>query len=201
MGRRYEPFRNEPVHFLLPAVRCVDADLIETYSRRALNPAVISLIVATESIPGPAAAFFMSKISGQVGMLLKRPSDLTGRFRTTPGLAIVAATTSRSVLSLAAPWWLSAPSAPRGGAAAPADLGAAAALDDLPVPCGNSKFRRYDLRIIALKFRILRYSCPSPALPFLEFFVTFPEFSVTNFKFFVAVFGTNPYSMAFPRPQ
>jgi len=46
----------------------------------------------------------------------KAPSDPTGRLRTTPGFAIVAAMTSGSVLSVAAPWWkrlLSAPHASR----------------------------------------------------------------------------------------
>jgi hypothetical protein len=150
------------------------------------NPAVISLIVATVSLPGPPLDSSCPR-SVQVGMFLKRPSDPTGRFRTIPGFAIVAATTSGSVLSLAAPWWLSAPSAPRGGAAAPADLGAAGALDDPPVPCDNSRFRRYDSRLLRYEFRILRYSCPSPALPFPEFFVTFPDFCVTNLEFSVTV--------------
>jgi hypothetical protein len=43
----------------------------------------------------------------------KGPSDPTGRLRTTPGFAMVAAMTSGSSLSLAAPWWKRLLSAPR----------------------------------------------------------------------------------------
>ena len=41
----------------------------------------------------------------QVGMLREAAADPARRFRTTPGFAMVAATTSGSSVALAAPWW------------------------------------------------------------------------------------------------
>ena len=35
LGRRHEPFRNEPAHFVAAAVRRVDADLIENIFQAA----------------------------------------------------------------------------------------------------------------------------------------------------------------------
>jgi hypothetical protein len=57
--------------------------------------------------------------------------DPTGRLRTTPGFAIVAATTSGSSLSLAAPWWNRLLSAPHASSAAFID-GAAIAWSKKP---------------------------------------------------------------------
>jgi hypothetical protein len=57
----------------------------------------------------------VAQISGQFGMLDKGSVGPTERLRTTPGFAMVAAMTTGSWLSLAAPWWkrlLSAPKLP-----------------------------------------------------------------------------------------
>ena len=61
----------------------------------------------------------------------KDPSDPTGRLRTTPGFAMVAAMTSGSSLSFAAPWWKRLLSAPHASRAAFID-GAAIARSKKP---------------------------------------------------------------------
>jgi hypothetical protein len=62
---------------------------------------------------------------------LNGPLEPTGRFSTTPGFAMVAAMTSGSWLSFAAPWWKRLLSAPHASRAAFID-GAAIACSKKP---------------------------------------------------------------------
>jgi hypothetical protein len=80
---------------------------------------------------GFCRSFAVAQIGGQVGMLAKDPSDPTERLRTTPGFAMVAAMTSESSLSFAAPWWKRLLSAPHASRAAFID-GAAIARSKKP---------------------------------------------------------------------
>jgi hypothetical protein len=66
-------------------------------------------------------------IPGQFGMLLNGPLEPTGCFSTTPGFVMLAAMTSGSWLSFAAPWWKRLQSAPHASRAAFIE-GAAACL-------------------------------------------------------------------------
>ena len=68
---------------------------------------------------------------GSWAFSLNEPPDPTGRLRTTPGAAMVAATTSGSSVSLAAPWWNRLLSAPQASSAAFID-GAAMARSKKP---------------------------------------------------------------------
>jgi hypothetical protein len=89
------------------------------------------------------------------------------------------------------------PSAPRGGGRFGRSRGGRRPRR----PADISRFRRYASRIIALRNWNSPLLMSQPTLPFLEFFVTFPEFSVTNFEFFVTVLGVNPYSTGLSLPQ
>ena len=83
---------------------------------------------------GLRAAFFppsWPRFFGSSACSPKGPSDPTGRLRTTPGFAMVAAMTSRSWLSFATPWWKRLLSAPHASKAAFID-GAAIACSKKP---------------------------------------------------------------------
>jgi len=99
---------------------------------------VRSLVRLRGNFPRPSRWFFrgplspiLAKVLGQFGVLAERPVGSHRTLSTTPGFAMVAAMTSGSVLSFAAPWWKRLLSAPHASSAAFID-GAAMACSKKP---------------------------------------------------------------------
>jgi hypothetical protein len=106
------------IRFSRFAVRC-----LVRLSRRLLR---LGRWLVGELLPS-----ILAQVRRQFGVLAEAPIRSHGTFETTPGFAIVAAMTSGSVLSFAAPWWKRLLSAPQALSAAFID-GAAIACSKKP---------------------------------------------------------------------